>query len=68
MGGNEGDSNFLDSCEAYDIEKDEWCYVKSMRIKKINFSATVVNNQFIYTFGGYDGDNALASIERYDIA
>ena len=68
MGGQDG-GKWLNSCEAYDIAKDEWSYVKSMEIKKCNFSATVVNNQFIYTFGGSDdnGDN-LASIERYDIA
>ena len=69
MGGYGDDSNCLNSCEAYDIAKDEWSYVKSMKIKKDNFAATVVNNQFIYTFGGYtDGFNAFTSIERYDIA
>jgi hypothetical protein len=26
-----------------------------MTISKCAFSATVVNNKFIYTFGGYDG-------------
>jgi hypothetical protein len=68
MGGADG-GKFLDSCEAYDIAKDEWSYVKSMEIKKTYFSATVVNNQFIYTFGGEDDDlNDLSSIERYDIA
>ena len=71
MGGQDGSniSNKLDSCEAYDIAKDEWSYVKSMEIKKDDFSATVVNNQFIYTFGGEGaGRKTLASIERYDIA
>ena len=55
MGGYD-ESNYLDSCEAHDIVKDEWSYVKSMEIKKNNFSATVVNNQFIYTFGGETDD------------
>ena len=68
MGGFDS-GNRLDSCEAYDIAKDEWSYVKSMKIKKMNFSATVVNNQFIYTFCGFDGGgNTLKSIEKYDIA
>jgi hypothetical protein len=38
-----------------------------MNISKCAFSATVVNKQFIYTFGGYDGQNRLDAIERYYI-
>ena len=67
MGGHHN-VNFLDSCESYDIAKDEWNFVKPMNIKKYAFAATIVNNEFIYTFGGYDGDKKLATIERYDIA
>ena len=39
-----------------------------MNISKCAFSATVVNNRFIYTFGGYDGQNRLDAIERYSIS
>jgi kelch-like protein 10 len=38
-----------------------------MNISKCAFSATVVNKNHIYTFGGYDGQNRLDSIERYSI-
>ena len=58
----------LDSCEAYDISKDEWIFVKPMKIEKYHFAATVVNDQFIYTFGGHTGLKALDTIEKYDIA
>lgn len=39
-----------------------------MNISKCAFSATVVNKKYIYTFGGYDGQNRLEAIERYTIA
>jgi hypothetical protein len=39
-----------------------------MNISKCAFSATVVNKNFIYTFGGYDGQNRLDAIERYSIS
>ena len=38
-----------------------------MNISKCAFSATVVNQHFIYTFGGYDGSKRLDAIEQYDI-
>ena len=67
MGGHDG-FNYLVSCEAYDIAKDEWSYVNSMQIKKAGFSATVEKNKFIYIFGGSDnGRESLDSIERYNI-
>jgi len=68
MGGYDGVQNvFLNSCEVYNVKKDEWRFFKPMNISKCAFSATVVNNKFIYTFGGYDGQNRLDAIERYCI-
>ena len=32
------------------------------------FAATVVNNQYIYTFGGMNYNGKSDSIDRYDIA
>ena len=56
MGGYDGVQNvFLNCCEVYNVAKDEWRFFASMNISKCAFSATVVNNRFIYTFGGYDG-------------
>jgi len=51
----------------YNVKKDEWRFFSPMNISKCAFSATVVNNKFIYTFGGYDGQNRLDAIERYSI-
>jgi len=68
MGGYDGVQNvFLNSCEVYNVKKDEWRFFSPMTISKCAFSATVVNNKFIYTFGGYDGQNRLDAIERYSI-
>ena len=67
MGGEGTGRKVKDSCEAYDILKDEWSNVQSMLVKKSAFSATVVNNKYIYTFGGYGG-GSLDLIERYNIA
>ena len=38
-----------------------------MNISKCAFSATSVNKEYIYTFGGYDGQHRLDAIERYCI-
>ena len=56
MGGYDGVQNiFLNCCEMYNIQKNEWKYFAPMNISKCAFSATVVNKEYIYTFGGYDG-------------
>mmetsp|Transcript_38766 Transcript_38766/g.28655 ORF Transcript_38766/g.28655 Transcript_38766/m.28655 type:complete len:86 (-) Transcript_38766:578-835(-) len=36
-----------------------------MNISKCAFSACVIDRRFIYTFGGFDGQNRLDAIERY---
>ena len=68
MGGYDGVQNiFLNSCEVYNIQNNEWRYFAPMNISKCAFSATVVNKKYIYTFGGYDGQNRLEAIERFTI-
>jgi hypothetical protein len=68
MGGYDGVQNiFLNCCEMYNIQKNEWKYFAPMNISKCAFSATVVNKEYIYTFGGYDGGQRLDAIERYHI-
>jgi len=65
MGGYDGVQNvFLNCCEVYNVKKDEWRFFASINISKCAFSATVGNNRFIYTFGGYDGQNRLDGIKR----
>jgi kelch-like protein 19 len=51
----------------YNIQTNEWKYFAPMNISKCAFSATIVNKKFVYTFGGYDGQNRLDAIERYNI-
>lgn len=68
MGGYDGVQNiFLNCCEIYNLQKNEWKYFAPMNISKCAFSATVVNKEYIYTFGGYDGTQRLDAIERYHI-
>ena len=56
MGGYDGAQNhFLNCCEVYNIQTDQWKYFAPMNISKCAFSATIVNKKYIYTFGGYDG-------------
>ena len=44
MGGYDGVQNiFLNCCELYNIQKNEWTYFAPMNISKCAFSATVVN-------------------------
>ena len=65
LGGFDGE-NFLKTCERYDLEKDEWKFVSSMKIPKCAFASSVLNNRFIYVFGGYDGMERLNTIEKFD--
>jgi hypothetical protein len=39
----------------FDIYKNQWKNFAPMNISKCAFSATAVNKEYIYTFGGYDG-------------
>jgi N-acetylneuraminic acid mutarotase len=56
IGGYDGINNkFLRSCEKYNVLTNEWTYFDSMNIARCAFSASSVNNSFIYIFGGYDG-------------
>jgi N-acetylneuraminic acid mutarotase len=66
MGGYDGANNrFLKSCEKYNMLTDEWTPITSMKIARCAFSATSVSDKMAYIFGGYDGTQRLASIERY---
>ena len=68
LGGYDGMMNtFLNSCERYDVESNTWTPVCNMLIPKCAFGATTLSNRYIFTLGGYDGNDRLSSIERYDI-
>ena len=57
----------LSSCERYNIKKGKWNYVATMCKNKCAFAATEVNNEFIYTFGGFNGLDRLNTIEKYSV-
>ena len=65
IGGECGQSNWLNSVEKYDPEKDEWTKVASMSVARGFTGATVLGNH-LYVVGGRDDVNWHNSIERYD--
>ena len=52
----------LDSCEYYDIDDDKWNMIRRINQRKHKMSAAILDQRFIYAFGGDD------DIEQYDIA
>ena len=42
----------LDSCEYYDVSKDQWTPFASLNQESYNASASILGNKFIYLFGG----------------
>ena len=64
-GYDEIQNQFLNKCEKYWILNKEWLDCADMNIARCAFCATVVNNKYIFIFGGYDGTQRLASIEKY---
>ncbi|OMJ93855.1 hypothetical protein SteCoe_3044 [Stentor coeruleus] len=67
IGGYDGQNNqFLNECEKFCIYSKEWAPCASMIVARCAFSATSVNNKYIFIFGGYDGTQRLASIERFN--
>ena len=56
-------------CEVYDAQNDKVKSMASMNKGRYSFSATIINSQYIYAFGGQtSSDNYLDSIERYNIS
>lgn len=67
LGGYDGQtSHFLRDCERYSLLSDEWSPISPMNTARCAFSATAVNSRHVFIFGGYDGSQRLASIEKYD--
>ena len=64
-GYDEIQNQFLNKCEKYWILNKEWLDCADMNIARCAFCATVVNNKYIFIFGGYDGTQRLARIEKY---
>ncbi len=56
---------FSDRMFKYDIEAGRWSQANQMPMPKVTKSA--IYGDWLYTVGGYDGDKALASFERYNL-
>ena len=67
FGGFDG-SERLKHCEGYDIELDQWSEKASLNVARSNLASCIVNDRFIYAFGGYGQNNqmSLSSIEKFN--
>ena len=52
--------------EKFSIASQEWIEVSPMNTARAFFGAVTIMDQFIYTFGGFDGFKMLKSFEKYD--
>lgn len=52
----------------YDIFRKNWVLMPQMNVKRFGHASVVVQNRYIYVFGGRDeNDRTLDSVERFDI-
>lgn len=56
----------LASVERYSIVENAWVYVSTMSEPRAFSAHIVLDNQFIYIFGGMHDFNILQTIEKYD--
>ena len=61
------DDPYLDLCECYDPEKDEWRIVAPMSIRRSGVRVASLSG-YLYTIGGFSASEtkALAHVDRYD--
>lgn len=51
----------------FDLQKQQWIYVKSMKVPRCTLAAVASNDcQYIYAIGGFNG-TALDIVERYNV-
>ena len=56
----------LKSWEKYNIHNTKWEQISPMNIERSHFGITSFQDNYIYCFGGFNGAEALDSIEKYD--
>lgn len=61
------DDPYLDLCECYDPEKDEWRVVAPMSVRRSGMRVASLGG-YLYTIGGFSASDtkALAVVDRYD--
>ena len=67
IGGYHGNT-FMPTCEALDLDKNEWNFKASLSSPRYQAGVAVLNRK-IYVCGGWSGNGlATASVECYDVA
>lgn len=56
----------LKSCESYDIDGDKWTNIAPLNESKQDVSACTFNTNYIYAFGGFNGQKMSNLVEKYD--
>ena len=57
----------LASCERYSVAENQWAYISTMNEARAFFGSVILEQQFIYCFGGLHDFNVLHNIEKYDL-
>lgn len=65
IGGIDEDDDYIDEVEVYDIQRNRWRDVSSLKTARCDFSCVVIQNS-IYVIGGRSQYGLLDTIERYD--
>jgi N-acetylneuraminic acid mutarotase len=70
FGCNDGAADFLSTAEFFDTETKEWSELPPMKNKRAEFAISVIENRFIWVFGGYTDhySRTTDSIEVFDVA
>lgn len=56
-------------CEVYDVQKNEWKQIDSLRVARSGVALSAFKNNYIFAFGGrVDKDNIVDTIECYSIS
>ena len=64
--GGRASEGFINHCEKYNVLTDTWTVIKPMVKGKANMTACILNNEFIFIFGGKEM-YILNGIEKYSI-
>jgi len=67
-GSSDNEISALDTCEKYDLDKEKWEVIASLKSKSSGCCLSTFSDSFIFKFGGIIDKKTLSNtIERYDI-
>ena len=67
IGGMYANQRVVNTMYRLSLETYEWTTLAPMGTARYQCASVLLDN-YVYVFGGYNGDRALASVERYSIA